>query len=121
MQAQAVRDTEPETALRRELHRRGVRFRAHRRDLPGCPDIVLVRVKVAVFVDGCFWHGCPEHFVIPKANRQWWLDKIASNRRRDARNDMMLREIGWKVVRIWEHEDSATVADRLLKLWKAQC
>lgn len=120
MQAQSVRDTEPEIALRRELHRRGVRFRAHRRDLLGCPDIALVRVKIAVFVGGCFWHGGPEHFVVPKANRQWWLDKINANRRRDERNSIMLREIGWKVVRVWEHEDSATVANRPQELWGAQ-
>ncbi len=81
-------DTGPEVALRRELHRRGVRFRLHRGDLPGRPDIVVVRLRrlrMAVFVDGCFWHGCPEHAVAPKANAAWWTDKIATNRERDAR------------------------------------
>ena len=118
MQSQATRDTAPETALRRELHHRGVRFRLHRDDLPGCPDIVLVRVKVAVFVDGCFWHGCPIHFVAPKANRQWWLTKIGDNRLRDQRNSDALREMGWTPVRVWEHEDPVAVAIGLQRLWE---
>lgn len=90
MQSQATRDTKPEIMLRQELHRRGVRYRLHRRDLPGTPDIVLVRCRVAIFVDGCFWHGCPEHFTPPKSNRQWWLNKIAATGERDARADAAL-------------------------------
>ena len=119
MSVQAVRDTAPEVAVRRELHRHGVRFRLHRGDLPGRPDIVLVRVRVAVFIDGCFWHGCPEHFTVPRANREWWLEKIAANRRRDERTAQELRDMGWEPVRVWEHEDPVVVADRLRCLWEA--
>lgn len=117
MQAQATTDTKPERALRSELHRRGIRFRLHRRDLPGRPDIVLVRARVAVFVDGCFWHGCPEHFTTPKNNRDWWVDKIETNRQRDRRVDQQFIGVGWKPVHIWEHEDPAEAADRLEWLW----
>ena len=87
-------DTTPEIQLRRELHRRGVRFRLHRRDLPGCPDIVVVKLRLVIFVDGCFWHGCPEHSVAPKANAKWWADKIAGNRERDARKDRRTQNHG---------------------------
>src|SRR4051812_16232274 len=69
--------TKVEVALRRSLHARGLRFRIHRRDLPGTPDIVLPGVRLAIFVDGCFWHACPDHGVVPKNNRQWWQEKLA--------------------------------------------
>ena len=111
-------DTAPEIGLRRELHRRGVRFRLHRRDLPGRPDIVVVKLRLAIFVDGCFWHGCPEHGVAPKANAQWWAEKITANRERDARKDMELRVMGWRPLHVWEHEDAATVAEQIAQEWR---
>ena len=98
------RDTAPEVALRSALHRAGVRFRLDASALPGRPDIVLVRARVAVFVDGCFWHGCPEHFVPPKANRGFWAEKIRTNQERDRRSDIALADAGWRVVHVWEHE-----------------
>ena len=113
-------DTGPEVALRRELHRRGVRFRLHRGDLPGRPDIVVVRLRLAVFVDGCFWHGCPEHAVAPKANAAWWADKIATNRERDARKDRELRAIGWEPLHVWEHEDASVVAEDIARQWRRE-
>jgi DNA mismatch endonuclease, patch repair protein len=76
-------------ALRRRLHAAGLRFRIHPRDLPGRPDIALTRAKMAVFVDGCFWHGCPAHGVLPKHNREWWLQKLRANSERDSRNDAL--------------------------------
>lgn len=96
--------TKPEVELRRALHARGFRFRLHRRDLPGTPDIVFPRQRIAVFVDGCFWHGCPTHGVIPKNNRQWWLAKLTKNVERDARKDAELVALGWTPLHLWEHE-----------------
>ncbi|MCE9635630.1 MAG: very short patch repair endonuclease [Planctomycetes bacterium] len=110
-------DTAPEVALRRALHRAGVRFRLHAAGLPGRPDIVLVKARVAVFVDGCFWHGCPEHFVQPKTNSTFWLEKVQTNQERDRRVDGVLRAAGWSVVRVWEHEDPELVAVPLTRLW----
>lgn len=102
-------DTKPELQLRSALHRRGYRFRKDHLLRVGAvsvrPDIVFTRWKVAVFVDGCFWHGCSEHQVIPRTNRAYWVPKLASNVERDRRVDAALRQAGWEVVRIWEHED----------------
>jgi len=102
-------DTKPELSLRSALHRRGHRYR---KDLllrlDGVrvrPDIVFTRWKVVVFVDGCFWHGCPEHQHIPKSNREYWVPKLAANVERDRRVDRALISQGWRVVRIWEHTD----------------
>ncbi|TVQ61291.1 MAG: DNA mismatch endonuclease Vsr [Phycisphaerales bacterium] len=97
------RDTSCELALRRALHRRGLRYSLRRR-LPGSPDVVFVRARVAVFVDGCFWHGCPAHCRVPATNRSYWLAKIARNRARDAAADTALKRAGWRVVRVWEHD-----------------
>ena len=114
MRANRPRDTAPELALRRELHRRGMRYRVHRQPFPGLrcrPDVVFTRARVAVFVDGCFWHVCPEHATKPVANGDWWRRKLKANVERDRRNDDALSVAGWKVVRIWEHEDPADGAD----------
>jgi len=81
-----------------------MRFRLHRRDLPGAPDIVFPRARVAVFIDGCFWHGCPDHGAKPKTNEAFWAAKIAANKKRDRVADLELQSSGWTVVRIWEHE-----------------
>jgi DNA mismatch endonuclease (patch repair protein) len=110
--------TGPEVALRRSLHRRGLRFRLHRRDLPGTPDIVLPASRLAVFVDGCYWHACPEHGVVPKSNTEWWKSKFASNQLRDARKDRELVDLGWTPVHVWEHEDPEEAADRISVLGK---
>jgi DNA mismatch endonuclease (patch repair protein) len=114
MKANRGRDTGPELGLRRELHRRGLRYRVHIDPVPGLrcrPDIVFTSVRVAVFVDGCFWHSCPEHATSPRANQAWWRDKLADNVRRDRRNDSALAAAGWVVVRVWEHEPVSEGAD----------
>lgn len=101
------KDTAPELALRRELHARGFRFRLHRRDLPGRPDIVLPRHRLVVFVHGCFWHGCPNcdrGLRRPRNNAMFWAEKLEQNRLRDARNVADLEAAGWRVVTIWECE-----------------
>ena len=104
------RGTSCEEALRAELRRRGLRF--SRRKLPGSPDFVIVGAGsgVAVFVDGCFWHGCPEHCRMPATNRAYWERKVAGNRERDARVDRELRALGWRPLRIWEHSVRESVA-----------
>jgi len=114
MQLQRGRDTVPELALRRELHRRGRRYRVDVPIVPGTRrrvDIVFGRARVAVFVDGCFWHGCPEHGQrAHDVNGWYWPEKIAGNRRRDADTDARLRAAGWAVVRVWEHDDPEQAA-----------
>lgn len=110
------RDTRPERELRSELHRRGLRFRVHRRVEPplrATVDIAFGPAAVAVFVDGCFWHRCPEHATRPKANGTWWEEKLAANVERDRRTDEALRERGWAVIRVWEHEAPDVAADRI--------
>jgi DNA mismatch endonuclease (patch repair protein) len=111
------RDTAPERALRSALHRLGFRFRV---DYPiqvegrsPRPDLAFTRRRVAVFLDGCFWHGCPEHSRPPKKNSSYWGPKIARNMERDQEHDERLRAAGWKVIRIWEHEDPAIAARRV--------
>lgn len=97
--------TAPEMSLRRALHRAGLRYRlATGNPLPGTPDLAFRRSRVAVFVDGCFWHGCPQHGSLPKTNTDFWDAKIRRNRRRDQDVDRELRHLGWKVVRVWEHD-----------------
>ena len=118
MSAQRRRDTKPEIALRRELHRRGLRYFVDRAPVKGVrrrADLVFPRRKVAVFVDGCFWHSCPQHATFPKSNAQWWTDKLAANVVRDRDTDARLAEQGWTVIRIWEHEDPLVAAERVQK------
>lgn len=119
MLAARQRDTKPELLLRSALHRMGLRFRVDTRPLPEIPrraDIVFRPARVAVFVDGCFWHGCPEHGTWPKANASWWREKIERNKRRDSDTDHRLASAGWTVVRIWEHSDMETEAERLAEI-----
>lgn len=107
MQLTPRRDTPCELAVRSAVHATGLRFRVDWA-LPGTrrrADLAFVKAKVAVFVDGCFWHGCPEHVTWPKANAAWWRAKIKGNARRDRDTDAMLRGSGWTVLRFWEHED----------------
>lgn len=95
-------DTEPELILRKALWREGFRYRIHP-DLPGTPDFAFPGPQVAVFVDGCFWHGCPEHYTAPESNEEFWANKLERNLARDERVDEELAEMGWTVVRVWEH------------------
>ena len=113
-------DTRPELELRRELHRRGLRFRVNVRGLPGTPDIAFTRARIAVFCDGCFWHACPEHGVLPKSNRSWWRQKLERNTERDREKDAALRELGWEPVHVWEHEDPEATAEELERLWRGR-
>lgn len=116
MQANKGRDTKPELALRRELHRRGLRYFVSRRPIPELrrtADLVFPRARVAVFVDGCFWHGCPEHHTVAKTNASFWAEKLRANRARDAETTQRLEEAGWRVLRFWEHEDVAACADQV--------
>jgi DNA mismatch endonuclease, patch repair protein len=112
----ARRDTRPELELRRELHARGLRYRVDASPAPslrGRADILFRQAGVAVYVDGCFWHSCPEHGVMPRGNREWWREKLAATVRRDQRTEASLRELGWEVIRVWEHEDPVAAADRI--------
>jgi DNA mismatch endonuclease (patch repair protein) len=107
MRATPTRDTPHELAVRRGLHSRGLRFRVDVRPEPTIPrraDIVFTAARVAVFCDGCYWHGCGEHLSWPKANAAWWREKIEGTRIRDADTTERLRATGWTVVRVWEHE-----------------
>jgi len=110
------KNTGPELALRRELHRRGLRYRLHAA-LPGRPDIAFTAARLAVFVDGCFWHACPLHGTLPRNNRGWWRDKMDANVGRDRSKDAQLRGLGWTVVRVWEHEPVDDAATRIEHLW----
>ena len=107
-------------ALRRELHSRGLRFRVQGRGLPGTPDIVLTKATVAIFIDGCFWHGCPDHCVKPKNNAQWWDEKLTANIERDRRKDAELAELGWTVLHYWEHAPVDEVAADVVAVWRAR-
>ncbi|WP_082495223.1 very short patch repair endonuclease [Cellulomonas sp. Leaf334] len=110
------RDTAAELTLRRELHALGLRYRVAY-PVPGnrrrTVDIAFPRTKVAVFVDGCFWHSCPVHGTSPRANSEWWAVKLAANRARDRDTDSYLARLGWCVIRVWEHEVGADAAARV--------
>jgi len=116
MSRQRRRDTTPELELRRILHAAGYRFRLNV-CVPGMRrrtiDVAFTRVKVAVFIDGCFWHVCPEHATWPRSNAIWWREKLEGNVARDRETDARLSELGWEVVRIWEHEDPRAAAVRV--------
>lgn len=116
MSRQSRRDTAPEVALRRELHRRGLRFRVDW-PLPDLPrrraDIAFTRRHVAVFVDGYFWHACPEHRTAPASNAEWWAAKLEKNVRRDRETDRHLELLGWTVLRFWEHENPVDAANAI--------
>ena len=106
--------------IRSALHHRGLRFRIQRRLIPGSTrsvDIVFPRARLAVFVDGCFWHDCPVHGSQPKSNAEWWRRKIRQNVERDQDTNERLRDLGWRVIRIWEHEDHAEAADRIAEAY----
>ena len=114
MQANKSRDTGPEMALRRELFRRGLRYRVDVAPLPGVRrtvDIVFPGARVAVLVDGCFWHGCPEHRRAPKTHVEYWETKVRGNAARDRETTRLLQDAGWRVIRLWEHEPTQMMAD----------
>ncbi len=106
--ANVRRDTKPEVDLRRQLHRAGLRFRkevyVRSGEVRVHVDILFTRRRIAVFVDGCFWHCCPQHFVAPKSNLAYWTPKLEANVARDRRVDAALGDDGWRVVRVWEHD-----------------
>lgn len=120
MQRQQTRDTQPELAVRRLLHAAGLRYRvdvAPTRALRRRADIVFGPARVAVFIDGCFWHGCPQHGSREtRANTTYWSDKIARNQARDASTDELLTRDGWLVIRVWEHEDPHEATDRIARI-----
>lgn len=112
--------TGPEMLIRRELHRRGLRYRVNDRNLPGRPDIAFTSARVAVFIDGCFWHSCPDHGVLPRNNREWWQAKLTRNVARDREKDAQLDKMGWVTVHVWEHEDPIRAADAIEELWRSR-
>jgi DNA mismatch endonuclease (patch repair protein) len=121
MQRMPRASTGPEIDLRRALHRCGLRFRVTGVRLPGRPDVVFTRARIAVFVDGCFWHRCPQHGVLPKNNADWWLAKLDRNVERDREKDAALAALGWDIVHVWEHEDMAKAAARIAGRWRERC
>jgi DNA mismatch endonuclease (patch repair protein) len=111
-------ESEIEKTLRSTLHRRGLRFRKHVSPLPGLrcrPDVVFTKRRIAVFVDGCFWHRCPLHGSRPKANADWWQQKLGANVARDRRNDQALAAAGWHVLRFWTHESVEAMAETIMQ------
>lgn len=117
MRGNRRRDTKPELAVRRLVHAQGLRYRVDARplrDLNRRADMVFTRAKVAVMIDGCYWHGCPEHGTQPRTNPNYWAAKIARNVERDAETNRILVDAGWTVIRAWEHEDPAEVCDRIV-------
>lgn len=117
MAATSGRDNPGERALRSQLHRLGLRFRVHYCVLEGTRrtiDIAFPRAKVAIFRDGCFWHGCPIHGTQPRHNAAWWREKIEGNQARDRDTNERLRKLGWRVIRVWEHD--ARAATRIVAI-----
>ena len=115
--------TDAEVALRREMYRIGLRYRIDYEVLKRprrVADVAFPGRKIAIFVDGCFWHRCPDHGTAPKNNGKWWADKLDANVARDRRNDDELRKLGWTTVHVWEHEDPAAAAEAITKLWRSR-
>lgn len=116
MVANRGRDTGPELAVRRILHAKGLRYRVDFAPLGGRrrADIVFTRPHIAVFIDGCFWHGCPDHYTAPVRNGDFWAEKVRSNVSRDAETTEVLSAAGWLVLRFWEHTSAPDVCDRIV-------
>ena len=122
MKQQLRRDTKPEMAVRHKLHALGIRYRVDVKlepDLRTRGDIAWRGLRFAVFIDGCFWHGCPIHATAPKANAVWWRAKLDANTIRDRRADDALRDRGWTVLRFWEHDDPEAIAAEISR-WLEQ-
>jgi len=118
MQVARQRDTGIERDFRREVGALGISFQSHVSPAPGSrsrPDLVFTVARVAVYVNGCFWHGCAEHGTWPKHNAEWWRAKIEANRERDARADEFLSRAGWIVLRFWEHDDPRAAACQIVQ------
>ncbi|WP_119288114.1 very short patch repair endonuclease [Streptomyces sp. YIM 130001] len=116
MQAIRSRDTKPEQMIRQLVHAQGFRYRVSARPLPSLrrtADLVFRPAKVAVFIDGCYWHGCPDHYVPPKTNPGYWSDKVLRNMTRDTDTNTQLSKAGWLVLRFWEHEEASLCADKI--------
>lgn len=117
--------TRPEIAVRRAFRAAGLRFRVNHPirldDAKIRPDIVFPAAKIAVFVDGCFWHGCKKHGTMPKSNKSYWAAKIGRNVARDRKNDVLLKEAGWRVIRIWEHSETSVALRRIMKGLNTAC
>lgn len=123
MRANRSRDTRPELAVRRALHALGLRYRVHVRPFPEAlckPDIVFTRRRVVVFVDGCYWHGCPLHHRAPRAHAHYWAAKVARNVERDRETDRQLTQAGWLPLRVWEHEDPEEAAHQIAEAVKVR-
>ena len=123
MEAQGQRDTDAELKIRSILHRMGFRYRVDHgplREVRRKADLAFIGPRVAVFVDGCFWHGCPIHGTWPKANAEFWRTKIEANRRRDADTDQRLQEAGWKVIRIWQHDNPEEATRKIARLVRSR-
>lgn len=120
MRLQKQAGTKPELALRRELWARGLRYRVgFRLPIPASrrtADVAFPKQRVSVFVDGCYWHACPDHGTRPRSNSGWWADKLAANVARDRDTDQQLRLLGWTPVRVWEHEEPREAAVRIYEL-----
>jgi DNA mismatch endonuclease (patch repair protein) len=124
MKGNRKRDTRPEVAFRSALQARGLRFRKDHSIKPDeggaiRADVVFTRARIAIFVDGCFWHRCPEHGNEPRANLRYWRPKLERNVERDLQTNARLEAAGWTVLRVWEHEDPASAADRIVDLMRA--
>lgn len=116
MRGNRRRDTKPELAVRRGLHARGLRFRVDYRPIQASrsrADVVFTRLRLAIFIDGCFWHGCPLHATIPVTNSDYWIPKLKRNAERDRETEALLRAAEWAVLRFWEHEPIPAVVDAI--------
>lgn len=123
MQSNKGRDTGPELALRSAVHALGLRYRVSARplrELRRTADLVFSGARVAVFLDGCFWHGCPDHYTVAATNADFWAKKVEMNRTRDRDTDRRLADAGWISIRIWEHEDPAEAALRIRSAVKSR-
>lgn len=121
MRANRGRDTKPELAVRRIVHAAGLRYRVNMRPEPSfrrTADIVFTRARVATFIDGCFWHGCPEHYQRPASNIEYWDGKRARNHERDEETTARLQSAGWVVLRFWEHEAPSDIAAKIIQVVK---
>ncbi|MEU5739189.1 very short patch repair endonuclease [Streptomyces tendae] len=123
MRANRSRDSHPEMALRRAVHALGLRYRVCKRPLPSLrrtADLVFSRARVAVFLDGCFWHGCPKHHSTPRTHSAYWSNKIRGNQDRDRDTDAQLAAAGWLAIRVWEHEDPTQAAHLIAQSVRAR-
>jgi DNA mismatch endonuclease (patch repair protein) len=123
MRGNRGRDTQPELRVRRLVHASGLRYRVDTRPVPTLrfrADLVFTRARVAVFIDGCFWHGCPEHYRSAQKNARFWSKKVRENAARDERVTSTLKDAGWEVIRAWEHENPQAVADHIVRVVRAR-